>query len=554
MSKILSTLNTIAAYNNNRAFLTGWCLCSGTKDDDILVGYDINTLIDNLYGRLVYIQDINVISSYIVSYLVENEYAYVDDRYSYMSDRKKHNKTKPCWWSMIRSSKGEVYTLFFSSYGRDCEIRSSRAILLNSVKAISKDWDLQDCISDDMLQYWMRRPDDKDMDNIVVYCQNLYKIIVEMRKHGKQLTAASNASKDWIRRDRATAMLLSVQLPDDIDKDIRNGYRGGIVWNRKDTIGIELGSGYIVDMHSIYGYVEKNFRMPVGIPKLILGLADEQEDKIYFYKYKVTGQIKEHGIACISDQGNHGVGDTCLEVIQDKELVLTKYDLELLVNNYDLSICEPVYTYEFDTIEGMFNNFVDFWYDKKKHSIGSDRIVAKGNLVTNYGWLGRKDMIVTVPKIIDGCLRWVHCKDDNNKILKIKPKWRYVPVPAMITSIARWLIVNCAIEASKECDVVAIDTDALHCIGNKPNCLSYGNELGQFGIEAKFDKIKHLGPKQYGYKDGLKYVFKMSGATDRVKEKITWDTFYKGSVIEQSRAYPKGLEGGVIREYRDYII
>ena len=122
-----------------------------------------------------------------------------------------------------------------------------------------------------------------------------------------------------------------------------------------------------------------------------------------------------------------------------------------------------------------------------------------------------------------------------------------------ITSIARYLIIRTALEIIDR--VVYIDTDGIHIVGDDiPDVFDIGKELGEWKIEAEFNRAKYIGLKTYIHDevDG-KTVVKMSGAPEEVRKNINWDNFKTGTTVP-GKIMMRSIPGGYVRYKTKYKI
>lgn len=529
-----------------KASIGAWSLT--TNKNETLIGYSIETFVVNIKDvGPIYIQDLNLISSYIIHFLDNCNIPYIRTKDTY-------ERVNYDFYNAIVDASGTVYKILFQINGKRIEIRNSRLKLVNSLNGLTNELFGYEVKDDKTIQ--SNKLNESDLQAICKYSESLFNVLGWYLKFGRQLTISGDVIKEWQRLDSEKALLYeNIKLPDKVEFDIRQSYRGGVCWTDPNVIDVDLGHGYVIDMHSIYLYVQYNFSMPYGIPKLIT--SDEwltDEDSYYVGKWLVSAQLKKGGFPCMSCcDGINSTSNNSLYEINDAVIFMNKYDLELLYKNYDVTRCNFEYGYKFNTVDGLFDNFINKWWTNKSKNNKKKalRAIAKAFAVNSYGKFGLKPKIEYVRK--DG--RWMPLGEDGKVILN-KSGFSYVPVAACITSIARWLIINYAMKCRDEGGdgrVVAIDTDAVHWIGEQPpKFFNKSEELGEFDIEAEFNIIRHLGIKQYGYikLDGTeKYV--LAGANDKVKENITWDIFHIGEKV-YGKACKKMLSQGAIRHYIKY--
>ena len=306
-----------------------------------------------------------------------------------------------------------------------------------------------------------------------------------------------------------------------------------------------------MDVNSLYPFVMRSFPLPCGEPHHTYEVPSNTLYIAHVIIHNAT--LKERGIPCISNMnrcdGSKGsvISNEYLEYIDNMEVWLTNFDLELVMINYNVEIT-PIEYYYFDKVEWCFDNFIDTNYEIKKTSRGAKRQIAKLNLDSLYGRFGIKiGRHKTIPIIEDGVLKFV-----NSEVLKDNTI-RYLPMAIFITSIARYLIIRTALEIIDR--VVYIDTDGIHIVGDDiPDVFDIGKELGEWKIEAEFNRAKYIGLKTYIHDEvNGETVVKMSGAPEEVRKNINWDNFKTGTTVP-GKIMMRSIPGGYVRYKTKYKI
>lgn len=551
-----------------------------TKDDKIVVGYSV----DEFFGALIenhvtnlYIHDFNFISSYIIDYILKNNYVYnPSGRFGYDGDFA---------YNMFRDDSGHVYyiKLFFKTSDglRSCELRSSKNKTMSSISSmyhgfkldIDTDVDI-DNISDITKQLGPTDEiTDYDKEEAIVSAIIVASVIKQLKRVGyNRLTIGSDALKQWIKLDGDNSYLLP-RLDDDVDKDLREAYRGGFTWINKNYKDKELGSGLVLDVNSLYPWTMRNFPMPIGHStwennvNVVFGInkdnkivllktrhtLDEVDDNDQYFvvHVKITAIIKDNHIPCVSNmkqKKNPGaasiVSNEYIEELINHDAWLTMFDLQAVFDMYDVDYIHYYGCYLFDVKSGMFDNFIDYHYNIKRTSIGAKRQLSKLMLDSIYGRFGIKtDKKTSLPKIVDGKLKF----DDGN-VLEDRTV-RYLPIAVFITSIARYYMLKDALDVYDR--LAYIDTDSLHLIGDDiPDGFDISDQLGDYKIEARFTRARYVGLKTYIHDEvidnNIETVVKMAGAPDTVKRHVGWHNFASG-VSVPGKYYIRILPGGFIR-------
>lgn len=526
-----------------------------TKNDDLIIGDSI----DEFFGALIqnhitnlYFHDFNFVSSYIIDYILKNNFIYnPTGRFDYQGEFA---------YNMFRDDSGHVYyiKLFFKTVNglRSCELKSSKNKTMSSISSmynsfgINIDTDINiKNISDSTKQLGPKDIlTDHDKEEAIVSSMIVASVIKQLKRVGyNRLTIGSDALKQWIKLDSDQSYKLP-RLPEQVDKDLRYAYRGGFTWCNPIFKNKELGSGLVLDVNSLYPYIMRRFPMPIGYPTWTE--REPQQDEYYVAHICVTGSLKQGCIPCVSNMFNSDRGadsivtNEYLDELFSTDLWLTNFDVDLLLKNYDIDELHYYGAYIFETESGLFNNFIDYHYEIKRTSFGAKRTLSKLMLDSLYGRFGIKtDKKTSLPSMVDGKLKFIEGSTLEDRTV------RYLPIAIFITSIARWAIISDALDIMDR--LVYVDTDSLHLIGDDiPQGFDISDKLGDYKIEARFTRAMYVGLKTYIHDEvidnKIETVVKMAGAPDTVKKHIGWHNFASG-VSVPGKYYIRILPGGFIR-------
>lgn len=513
-------------------------------NEGVLVGHNINEMFAFMMDRgitTLYMHDLDFEAELIVNKLLKDGFEYCSDINKY-----RHN----CF-NIMRNSSGRIYFIkirfLTDSVNKICtnlEIRNSKCILPYRESKIFKDWIKKDSnISDSMLIKDLIDSNiepfngavclnsDEDLDDnthlrVILTCIIMSIVIKNMRDSGiNQLTIGKSAMDEW-KKD--TDMSLFPYISDAMDTKLRPGYRGGFTWINEKYLGKELGPGICLDVNGLYSYVMHEMPLPVGLPILCNSLP---KNSLWMAKFRVNAVLKKDGIPCISykvikENLDDDIDDIhenkYLDKINDQHLVLTNFDWDLLINNYDL-LAKPVlvWCYKFENKIGLFNKYIDHWFNIKLNSIGVKREISKLMLESLYGRFGMKrNRINKKPRLNSNNIVKFEF-DESSKSYTSKSNVNYIPMSIFITSIGRWMVISMA---SKYKDrLVYIDTDGIHLTGWEiPNDFIISKNLGDFKVECKYNKIYFRGLKNYCYEDeDGSFHTKIAGAPEEVQHNIT---------------------------------
>ena len=547
------TLDVITRQDNNRTDICFGCLCN-IKTDKLFVINSVDDIIGTIMSnkiRNIYIQDFSYVASYLYYYLISNDIKY--------NDSNKFNFDGRMAYTAFSSEGGAMYyiKLFFKD-GQQfcCEFKSSRNKSMSLLRDLQTSFniDIDYEINDDDNTLQLSSCDDLSEDIMENTCARAVALAHVMKKllssGNTKLTIGSDAMRQWQKLDGMHFPSMP-RIDDELDSKFRLAYRGGFTWLNNRFKNKELGHGFVMDVNSLYPFVMRSFPLPCGEPHHTYEVPSNTLYIAHVIIYSAT--LKEGGIPCISNMnrcdGSKGsvISNEYLEYIDNMEVWLTNFDLELVMINYDVEIT-PIEYYYFDKVEGCFNNFIDTNYEVKKTSRGAKRQIAKLNLDSLYGRFGIKiGRHKTMPIIEDGVLKFV-----NSEVLKDNTI-RYLPMAIFITSIARYLIIRTALEIIDR--VVYIDTDGIHIVGDDiPDVFDIGKELGEWKIEAEFNRAKYIGLKTYIHDEvNGETVVKMSGAPEEVRKNINWDNFKTGTTVP-GKIMMRSIPGGYVRYKTKYKI
>ena len=547
------TLDVITRQDNNRTDICFGCLCN-IKTDKLFVINSVDDIIGTIMSnkiRNIYIQDFSYVASYLYYYLISNNIKY--------NDSNKFNFDGRMAYTAFSSEGGAMYyiKLFFKE-GQQfcCEFKSSRNKSMSLLRDLQTSFniDIDYEINDDDNTLQLSSCDDLSEDIMENTCARAVALAHVMKKllssGNTKLTIGSDAMRQWQKLDGMHFPSMP-RIDDDLDSKFRLAYRGGFTWLNDIFKNKELGHGFVMDVNSLYPFVMRSFPLPCGEPHHTYEVPSNTLYIAHVIIHNAT--LKERGIPCISNMnrcdGSKGsvISNEYLEYIDNMEVWLTNFDLELVMINYNVEIT-PIEYYYFDKVEGCFDNFIDTNYEIKKTSRGAKRQIAKLNLDSLYGRFGIKiGRHKTMPIIEDGVLKFV-----NSEVLKDNTI-RYLPMAIFITSIARYLIIRTALEIIDR--VVYIDTDGIHIVGDDiPDVFDIGKELGEWKIEAEFNRAKYIGLKTYIHDEvNGETVVKMSGAPEEVRKNINWDNFKTGTTVP-GKIMMRSIPGGYVRYKTKYKI
>lgn len=183
-----------------------------------------------------------------------------------------------------------------------------------------------------------------------------------------RMTIASNAMQDFRKRCKYFNKLFPA-LDEKVDKEIRASYRGGFTYINDKYVGKVMTNGVTLDVNSLYPSVMKFKPMPIGKPIYFEGKYEE--DPLYpLYTQMITCcfELKPNKIPCIQIKNSFSfMPNEYLKSSNEKlvTLTLTRPDLELFLQQYDVTEIYYECGWKFKSAEHIFDNYIDYWTEEK---------------------------------------------------------------------------------------------------------------------------------------------------------------------------------------------
>jgi len=275
------------------------------------------------------------------------------------------------------------------------------------------------------------------------------------------------------------------------NKELRDGYFGG----RCEVFNRYIEDGFYYDVNSLYPYVMKNFKMPIGE----YYITKEPRTEIYISKIEFIAptNLKIPILPIRKDKKlifGVGKGIGVYSSIEIKKALEYGYKI-----NY-------IKTYNFKDCDYLFSGYVDFFYNVKKRSDKNSASyqIAKLYLNSLYGKFGQhntRDSYIINPKE-----DWINKNmnfelvDSSKDYLLFKKTYQYnniwvnIPISIFITSYARIVLFEMFEKIGFD-NVYYCDTDSI--ITSKE--ISSSLELGDVKLEDHIKQGYFLFPKVYAY-------------------------------------------------------
>ena len=355
------------------------------------------------------------------------------------------------------------------------------------------------------------------------------------------------------------------------DADVRQSYYGGWTYVNPKLAGKTVGRGVVLDINSIYSSVMYEEVLPYGTPIFYWGKY-QQDDfyPLYIQMIRCQFELKKGKFPTVQLR-RLGRSNEYLTSSNDTQmsLCLTKTDLELFLENYDVYNLEYMSGWKFKGTTGLFKEYIEKWYGEKvkadEEGNKGMRFIAKMYLNHLYGKFSSKIIQRTkIPYL------------NKNGVLTFKdgiPKKKdgvYIPMATFITSLARKRIITAAQKIQDDYNAgkskiqfAYADTDSLHLLSpdyELPECLNINQtEMGAFKHEGNFRQAKFLRQKCYieeiskPHKEEYNLKVTVAGMPEDCYQYVNFTNFKIGAKYK-GKLEPQRVPGGVILQDVDFTI
>lgn len=234
---------------------------------------------------------------------------------------------------------------------------------------------------------------------------------------------------------------------------------------------------------------------------------------------------------------------------------MTDVELKLFFEQYEVSNLKYECGWKFKGMQGLFNEYIDYWFEKKKQATIEKnegmRTIAKLRLCSLYGKFAMSmESKVKMPFLNKKGV--VEYDISDTEIIK----GVYLPVATFITAYARDFIIR-ACQTVRDYSIAKYgkdlfyytDTDSIHSglsLEDLKEILPIDNlELGFFKYEGKFNRARFIKQKCYiEEREDSTYKVVCSGLPRDVFSTIEWNEFKLGYSTDKKMIY-RHVQGGV---------
>lgn len=524
----------------------------GRSDEHVSIVNSIEEFFGLLYRGnidiICYFHNLKFDGSYILNYFFKYKFknAWTEGE-GFKKDKDLKNKE----FTYLISDMGLFYAITLKLGNKLIKFYDSYKILPFSLEEIGKSFNLKHHKSS--MEYKGERhaggiitkDEEEYLKNDVLVLKDAIELIMD--KGYTKMTIGSNAMKyykDLFNRKEYNTLFPDITkvylkndkisfCPDgastDMDTFVRKSYYGAWCYCNPKYQCQRIVGGEIFDVNSLYSSEMHSVSgncYPVGLPQQYIKVknnkipaaydaAYKNKTGYYFVHLKMRFKIKKNKLPFLHIKGNKYYDSTknletsdyqlkdgsfsryvvspkneLLDSVHEFTFTCTDWiRIKEFYNIYDLEIIDCVF---FDAKVGIFDDYINYWYEIKSHATGAERQFAKLFLNNLYGkFATSNNSSYKVAEYIDGKLHFKTIVEFNKKV-------SYIAIGSAITSYARDLTIRKAQENYKY--FCYADTDSLHlaCDISKVKGLEiHSSNLRCWKNEGTFDEAFYTRQKTY---------------------------------------------------------
>lgn len=327
---------------------------------------------------------------------------------------------------------------------------------------------------------------------------------------------------------------------------IRQSYRGGYNYLKKDVVGQTLTEGTVIDANSLYPSIMIDELMPYGVPIPFKGKYENDPNfPLFIQRFTCSFELKPGKQPYLQIKNSFRYNPT--EYLSSSHgeieaLTMTNSDLQLFLDNYDVENLTYQFGYKFKGRHGLFSNYLEHWGKIKEKSRASNHkahfMLSKLMMNSLYGRFGLNRFTSRkIPEVGDGGkITWRTIEDASRDGV-------YTPVAAFVTSYGRKRLLD-YIHAIDEKSLriygrpmyIYGDTDSLHLLGQPYEVMSVVKDIvpldpvriGAWKIETQFSAARYLKQKCYCLQTDKGYKAIVAGLPKTLTKEIKLEDFVEG--------------------------
>lgn len=483
--------------------------------------------------------------------------------------------------SVDLSQSIQINSSFVTLYSSYMILHDSFRLLPSALSKLSKDFGLEDDGKFDLTEhlkengyavyhedgsynardslgnYFMNVSPDEDVLNyyLELDCRSLHKILtiimeiahIDLEELVRCPTTASLAMKVYKSGhaddyEEATSTNYHGAFGRHLESFVRLAYYGG----RTEVFTPELTDGYHYDVNSLYPYVMKSNRYPVGFA-LYLEDAKEASRKYAFWKRRRIGAgIAEATVIVPKDMHIPPLPYRAYTGKLSGKLLFPVGTLEGVWTFDELAFAEELGCEVTDIRQAtywrktaaVFTEFVSYWEEIKNTSQGAKRVFAKlvqNSLYGKFGMARERASLADISKLDELMANHEPYDVYHNRELDIRfvsfiteSKAQYIQphLAVFVTSHARILLLKGLLAQQESGTVSYCDTDSIAGTSLMPEEDVHDKEYGKWKLEGEVIEGIFLQPKLYAerYKDG-EVTIRGKGIPRDILNKLSYDDY-----------------------------
>lgn len=554
-----------------------YSICSVDDPEEFSYGNNLNDFMKHVESNpgIYYFHNLKFDGSFILDWLLKHGFSWI---------KEKSKNQNPFTFTTLITDTGIFYSIEVKFKKTKVKFYDSLKILNFSVAQIAKDFDLP--IRKLEIDYKLHRPEGWELTNEEIdYIRNDVEIMARAIKimenyELNKMTIGSCALNDYrSRMSKKMFDLLFPKLPIEVDRDIRESYRGGWTYLNPIYQNQETGPGVVLDRNSMYPSVMVYEPLPYGLPVFFEGQYQfDNHCPLFIQSFSCIFDLKPGKLPTIQIKNslsfilNEWLESSHGEIVT---LNLCSPDFYLFMENYNVRHLTFHGGWKFQAMTGMFGDYIKYWTESKikakKDGNKALYLISKLMLNSLYGKMGTNPI---------SCQKMPVLQDDMVKFVNQEPEEKdplYIPVASFITSYARTTMIRTSqfireygLKKYGQDSFIYSDTDSCHCLLNPDDLKEISKfikidsyELGAWDMETTFGRGKYLRQKCYIEEIEGKVVAHVAGLPSKLAQFITFDNFRVGFTTNEldekiRKANPKlrykHVKGGVILEEVEYSI
>ena len=496
----------------------------------------------------IYFHNLNYDGWFIIDYLMKSS------KYKQRTKRGKLGSKE--FRTMI--SNDSFYSFKICYKKKTITFKDSLKLLPFSVDTIAKSFKTKAQKLKGTVDYTKERDEDyQPTEQEFKYIENDVRVMAEALQHLedrgmlKNLTIGSacmNEYKSILKSQNEDFDLLFPVFSTETYNDLAGCYKGGWCFCKEESADLRGVNGNTYDVSSLYPWSQHSltdqqvkeyqklwpevryiqhvypFEYPIKVTNIDEIINYMGQDYLFIINFNCNLDIKKNHLPFLQSNSGFGLESKFIEHVENLNLTLTCVAWELMFEQYDVSDVDINYCYFFSGATGLFDKYIDKWYNEKseagKRGDKVSRQIAKLYLNNLGGKFGTKTI---------GDQSVLSFNDDKIEVKKepISKDSVYLPAAAFMTDYGRCLTIRTA-QANFDRFYYA-DTDSIHIVGKAENCI-IGHNLGEWENESSWTDARFIRQKtylEYTTKTDEKdcepfFNIKACGCPDTVKERMLY--------------------------------